>query len=182
MFSSSFRLNIYFLIYLRYISQIIMSPYLLHNGYYLASVVPPHIHTKKKLHSVFRERGGWCDTQLSAYLQRLFERRHQVALHVHVDLAGHLRNKKLNILKCILLEKEKNSSTLTASRRRRSCSSLRSSARFAADRSSAWGVVGVPGEGLPCGDALMSSTTRAGMGSITILLLLLLWGEEKGVC
>lgn len=74
----------------------------------------------------------------------------------------------------------KTRSTLTASRRRRSCSSLRSSARFAADRSSAWGVVGVPGEGLPCGDALMSSTTRAGMGSITILLLLLLWGRKRG--
>lgn len=40
LFFPFFRLNIYFLIYLRYISQIIMSPYLLHNGYYLASFFP----------------------------------------------------------------------------------------------------------------------------------------------
>lgn len=50
---------------------------------------------------------------------------------------------------------------LTASRRRRSI--RRSSARFAAARSD--GVVGVPGEPLPCGDAFISSTTRCSTGA-----------------
>lgn len=46
---------------------------------------------------------------------------------------------------------------LTASRRRRSCSCRRNSARLAAARSFADGV---PGEPLPCGDTFNSSTDR----------------------
>lgn len=57
---------------------------------------------------------------------------------------------------------------LTASRRRRSCSARRASARRCAARSPV--VVGVPGDPLPCGDDLMSSTTRPAICSIGAFL------------
>lgn len=56
---------------------------------------------------------------------------------------------------------------LTASRRLRSCSCRLSSARLAAARSLADGV---PGEALPCGDDLTSSTARPNIWSNGCLL------------
>lgn len=102
-------------------------------------------------------------------LQRLLESSHQIALHVHIDLSGHLSMKRI-----ITISFQSDAMTkLTASRLRRSCSCFLSSARLAADLSRVCGVVGVAGEGLPCGDALISSTTRVGIGSAATFLKLL---------
>lgn len=78
-----------------------MSPYLLHNGYYLACFVLPHPTDKISFSSKTDKTTGWGVTggfpengtkheeTGEVYLQGLFERRHQVTLHVHIDLAGH---------------------------------------------------------------------------------------------